>query len=74
MATFYSTCESLASLDGESLSKELYKVYNDQNQRIPVLYLSRMVNDSWSSRNVKQFCMKELVEIGDNWEGKSWPI
>ena len=74
MATFYSTYEGNCSSDFDSLSKELYKVYQDVNHRIPILKLAELVNDSWQDRNVNQYCTEDLVKVGGNWKNEFWPL
>ena len=74
MVTLYSTCESLDSYDENSFSKELWKVYQEQNYQIPINKIAKMVNDSWYNRLVNQLCTMEIVEVADNWKDKNWPL
>ena len=74
MVTFYSTCKSLDSNDEDSFSKELLKVYQEQNHQIPIHKMAKMVKDSWNNRRVKQLCTMEIVEVADNWKNKNWPL
>ena len=74
-AVFYPTCEStLASYDENSFSKELWKVYQEQDHHISISKMGKLVNESWSNRMVDQQCTIEMVNVGDNWKNKSWPI
>ena len=74
MATMYSTCESLATYDENSFLRELWKVYQEQNHRISITKMAKMINDSWHNRRINQVCMIDMVEEGDNWKKKYWPL
>ena len=74
MATIYSTCDSQASYDENSFSKELWKVYQEQDHHIPITKVAKLVNDSWGNRMVNQVCTMEIINIGDNWKNKYWPV
>ena len=74
MATMYSTCESLATYDENSFLRELWKVYQEQNHRISITKMAKMINDSWHNRRINQVCMIDMVEDGDNWKKKYWPM
>ena len=85
MATFYATCETIPSRDRFSLSQALYQVHKKRNKCIPILEMDKEVNDYWKANMElqkriakgtvkKQYCMRELVQEGDNWKCETWPV
>ena len=74
MATMYSTCESLASYDENSFLRELWKVYQEQDHRISITKIQKLINDSWKNRKINQVCIVEMIDVGDNWKKKYWPL
>ena len=74
MVTMYSTCESLATYDENSFLRELWKVYQEQNHRISITKMAKLVNDSWHNRRVNHVCSVEMLEEGESWQKKYWPL
>ena len=73
MVTFYSTPVSNTTLDTNSFSKELWKLYGEKNHHIPVTKIASLINKSWSDREVDQICTSEIFEVNNNWKGIFWP-
>ena len=72
MVVVHSTLETLSSNDCNSLSKELSKVYHE-NEKIPISKLARLVNESWQNRNIGQSCEMKIVDH-EKWDTLYWPL
>jgi len=73
MAILQSTCETLASFDKDSLSKELWSLYNKGTQ-ISIGEMDKMVNKSWKDRGVEQSCIMTMIRTEDEWDKLLWPL
>jgi len=75
MFTIYSTCTSNPSFDDNSLSQELWRVYQNKNERIAIKDMAEIVNTSWHKRNIhNQRCTAEMVKVDGNWNDEFWPL
>ena len=71
MATLSSTCQTLTSSDNTTLSKELFKVYQEKG-RIVISELAKKVNESWEKGLIGQRCKMDIVPHS-KWDKIFWP-
>ena len=74
MVTIQGSCKTLPAHDINSMTKELHRVLNRHNGRIPIEKMDELVNNSWYVKGIDQLCQMEIVKLGGNWKGLYWPL